>query len=241
MRTLQISSALWLAVATAPAMAQRANESAAAAADDAFGTSVGNERVGLYSPDGARGFSPITAGNLRLDGLYIDRPPDFSQRLISGSNIRVGLTAQGFPFAAPTGVADFSLRRAGRDPSLSATLEGGPYSSGRLALDAQMPLTGTISLGAGFEYAREDQPNGTKDHAYSFAIVPVWRPREGIEITPFYSQIYWKGWAGQPLFFPAGDFLPPRIARHENPRQSWAGEVGIAPTFGIHSRARLGP
>lgn len=241
MRVLHFSSALWLVVATTPALAQSANQSAASAADDAFGTSVGNESVGLYNPDSARGFSPITAGNLRLDGLYIDRPPDFSQRLISGSNIRVGLTAQGYPFAAPTGVADFSMRRAGRDPALNATFEVGPYSSRRLALDGQMPLTETISLGAGLDLAREDWANGTRDRAYTFAIAPLWKPRDGVEIMPFYSRLYWKGWSGQPLYFPAGDFLPPRIRRHANPRQSWAGEVGVAPTFGIHSQAKLGP
>ena len=84
-----------------------------------------------------------------------------------------------------------------------------------------MPLTGTVSLGAGFDYAREDWANRTRDYAYSFAIAPVWNPREEVEITPFYSQINWKGWSEQPVYFPAGDFLPPRIRRHENPRQSW--------------------
>lgn len=240
-RNLNLGACLWLLLTSGPALAQRANESAASAAEDAFGTSVGNERVGLYNPDSTRGFSPVTAGNLRLDGLYIDRPPDFSQRLITGSNIRVGLTAQGFPFAAPTGVADYSLRRAGRDRSLTATLEAGPYSAGRLAVDAQSPLTGTLSLGGGFDYAREDQANGTTDYYYTFAIVPVWRPRDGVEIVPFYSQYYWKGWSGQPLYFPSGDFLPPKISRHDSPKQDWAGEAGIAPTYGIHSRAKLGP
>ena len=193
MRGIRWTTAAFLLLTAAPGLAQSANQSAASAADDAFGTSVGNERVGLYNPDSARGFSPVTAGNLRLDGLYIDRPPDFSQRLISGSNIRVGLTAQGYPFAAPTGIADFSLRRAGRDPALNATLEFGPYSSHRVALDGQVPLTGTISLSAGFDYAREDQANGTRDYYYTFAVAPVWRPRDGVEIMPFYSRYYWKG------------------------------------------------
>jgi len=241
MRGIRWTTTAFLLLTAAPGLAQSANQSAASAADDAFGTSVGNERVGLYNPDSARGFSPVTAGNLRLDGLYIDRPPDFSQRLISGSNIRVGLTAQGFPFAAPTGIADFALRRAGSDPALNATLEVGPYTARRFALDGQTPLTSSISLGAGLDYGREDQPNGTKDYYYTFTIAPVWRPRDGIEVMPFYSRYYWKGWSGQPLYFVAGDFLPPRIRRHENPRQSWAGEVGVAPTFGIHSRASLGP
>src|SRR5690348_9929374 len=141
MRNVRVAATLWLLGVTGPALAQRANESAASAAEDAFGTSVGNERVGLYNPDSARGFSPVTAGNLRIDGLYIDRPGDFSQRLMSGSNIRVGLTAQGYPFAAPTGIADYSIRRAGSDAALNASVEFGPSMGGRATFDAQLPLT----------------------------------------------------------------------------------------------------
>ena len=55
----------------APAWAQRAGENAVTSADDAFGTSVGNEQIGLYSSDEVRGFSPGAAGNIRIDGLYL--------------------------------------------------------------------------------------------------------------------------------------------------------------------------
>ena len=88
------------------ALAQRANENAVTAADDAFGTSVGNERVGLYNVGDVRGFSPITAGNIRVEGLSVTEHGGFTQRVVSGSTIRVGLTAQSSPFPAPTGIAD---------------------------------------------------------------------------------------------------------------------------------------
>jgi iron complex outermembrane receptor protein len=39
------------------AIAQRADENAVAAAEDAFGTAIGLQNVGLYSPEDARGFS----------------------------------------------------------------------------------------------------------------------------------------------------------------------------------------
>jgi len=240
-RNLKLGACFCLLLTSEPALAQRAGESAASAAEDAFGTSVGNERVGLYNPDSARGFSPVTAGNLRIDGLYIDRPGDFSQRLMSSSNIRVGLTAQGYPFAAPTGIADYSIRRAGRDAALNASVEFGPYMGGRATFDAQLPLTPTISLGGGAGVARYDLPNGTKSGELNLAIVPIWRPRDGIEIVPFYGRISWTGWAPNTIYFPAGDFLPPEIIRHKNPKQGWAGEDGVATNYGIHSRADLGP
>ncbi len=38
---------------------------AAAGAEGAFGSSIGKERVGLYSGNDMRGFSPVTANNIR--------------------------------------------------------------------------------------------------------------------------------------------------------------------------------
>jgi iron complex outermembrane recepter protein len=109
------------------AWGQRTGENAVASAQDAFGTSVGNERVGLYFPQYARGFSPVQAGNVRINGLYFDYQTDLNQRLISGSNVRVGLSAQSYPFPAPTGVADFSLRLPGSEAVASTVIGIGPF------------------------------------------------------------------------------------------------------------------
>src|SRR6187200_2589819 len=96
-----------------PAVAQRTGENAVTSADDAFGTSVGNETIGLYSTDEVRGFSPVAAGNIRIDGLYMGGIVIGNQRIQSGSTVRVGLSAQGYPFPAPTGIVELSLRPAG--------------------------------------------------------------------------------------------------------------------------------
>ena len=42
----------------------RADDNAVTAAEDAFGSSIGNESIGLYSPNQVRGFSPVVAGNV---------------------------------------------------------------------------------------------------------------------------------------------------------------------------------
>jgi iron complex outermembrane recepter protein len=86
-------TAILLASAT-PALAQRAGENVVTAASDAFGTSVGNEKIGLYNVADVRGFSPITAGNVRIEGLSVTEHGGFTSRVVSGSTIRVGLTAQ---------------------------------------------------------------------------------------------------------------------------------------------------
>ena len=104
-----------LAIA-APAAAQRTGENAVTSADDAFGTSVGNETIGLYSVDEVRGFSPAAAGNIRIDGLYLGGIVINNPRIQAGSNVRVGLSAQGYAFPAPTGIVELSIRPAGTEP-----------------------------------------------------------------------------------------------------------------------------
>jgi hypothetical protein len=107
-------------ILVSPASAQRADDNAVRAAEDAFGVSVGNESVGLYNSSSVRGFSPVAAGNVRIEGLYFDQAGDITDRLVDGTTIRVGLTAQGYPFPAPTGIADYKLRKAGERPIASA-------------------------------------------------------------------------------------------------------------------------
>src|SRR5690349_1893049 len=100
---LRMSPACAVAIAAAlvppPAFAQsRADESAVTQAEDAFGFSVGRESLGIYDADNARGFSPTAAGNLRIDGLYFVPVVGLPGLLIESQSIKVGLSAQGYPF-----------------------------------------------------------------------------------------------------------------------------------------------
>src|SRR3982750_1172386 len=100
-----------LALFPATAHAQRTDDNAVTEADDAFGKTVGDEQVGIYNPDLARGFSPVAAGHVPIEGLYFDMQNNPTDRIIGGSSIHVGISAQGYPFPAPTGIADYSLRK----------------------------------------------------------------------------------------------------------------------------------
>jgi len=51
------------------ALAQRTDENVTTQSEDAFGRSVGTEQLGIYSQGEVRGFSPIDAGNTRIEGL----------------------------------------------------------------------------------------------------------------------------------------------------------------------------
>src|SRR5689334_8926147 len=136
------------------AMAQHAADNPVTAADDAFGLTLGLESIGMYSPGQVRGFSPRTAGNLRIEGLYFDQQGGLSNRVIEGSTIRVGVTEIGYAFPAPTGIVDYNLRRA-VDATPTATLiaTGGPYQGRGLSLDTSIPLIGQeLVLPAGVSY-----------------------------------------------------------------------------------------
>src|SRR3954447_14876749 len=99
--------ALVLAGGSGPALAQsRSDENAVTEAEDAFGFSVGRESLGIYNSGNARGFSPVAAGNLRINGLYFDQAYGLSSTVIGSTSVKVGLSAQGYPFAAPSGIYD---------------------------------------------------------------------------------------------------------------------------------------
>ncbi|HVF83975.1 MAG TPA: TonB-dependent receptor [Sphingomicrobium sp.] len=211
-----------LLVTAAPALAQRADENAVASAQDAFGTSVGNERVGLYFPQSARGFSPVQAGNVRINGLYFDYQNDLNSRLVSGSNVRVGLTAQGYPFPAPTGVADFALRAPGNEAVASTVVGVGPFGGRRAEVDAQLPITGTLGIAGGVGVNREELYYGGHRRLVTAAAIARWRPSQKLEITPFWSMLDTSGDEGQPIIFTAGPYLPPQIERRRYFGPQWA-------------------
>jgi iron complex outermembrane recepter protein len=222
-----------LIASTTPALAQRANENAVASAQDAFGTSVGNERVGLYFPQSARGFSPVQAGNVRINGMYFDYQADINQRLISGSNVRVGLTAQGYPFPAPTGVADFSLRLPGSEAIASTVVGIGPFGGPRLEVDAQLPVTETLGVAAGVGVSDQELYYGGDQRVRTAAVIARWRPAETVEIIPFWSMQDESGMEAPPLIFTGGAYLPPQIERRRYFGPEWAQNAGEDFNYGL--------
>ncbi len=222
-----------LLASAAPTFAQRANENAVRSADDAFGTSIGNQQIGLYNVGDVRGFSPITAGNIRIEGLSVTEHGGFTSRVVSGSTIRVGLTAQSYPFPAPTGIADFSLRSSGNEAILSPMLHLGPNRTVGLDVDAQLPIVrDRLSAAAGFSYRYEENFPGEDGRQLQGGAVLRWRPSDRIEIKPFYGRIEIRDDRDIPSIFTAGPYLPPKIERRnfgldwtqsENERQFYGG------------------
>jgi iron complex outermembrane receptor protein len=224
-----------------PVSAQRADDNAVTAAEDAFGATIGTESIGLYSESQVRGFSPVTAGNVRLEALYFDRQGILPPRLVEGSTIRVGLSAQSYPFPAPTGIVDYRLQNAGNEGVLSIAAARNAYASPSLELDAKLPIVqNRLSVAAGVSYAHEEYLDGANAHYRRAAIVPRWKPAEGVEIIPFWSVDRGSDEEVASMIITAGDYLPPEIPRRRYFGQGWADNETWSTNYGLIGKTRIG-
>src|SRR5580692_4733753 len=146
------------------ARAQHAADNPITSADDAFGLTLGLESVGIYNPGMIRGFSPISAGNVRIDGMYFDLQGAPSDRVVEGSTIHVGVGEIGYPFPAPTGIADYNLRNVGGDtPGATVIASIGPYDAWGVSVDGSIPLIGNelmLPIGVGTQISTQSAEDG---------------------------------------------------------------------------------
>jgi iron complex outermembrane receptor protein len=236
--TLLVSAALLFAQ---PASAQRAEENVTTGSEDAFGRSIGNESIGIYNEGDVRGFSPIEAGNVRIEGLYFDRLGTLTSRLVEGSTIRVGVASQSYPFPSPTGIVDYDLRRVGDKQVISALTYYGPFDSIGAEVDAQLPVMGEelgIAMGAGIY--RDAFLWGGRNEAYSYAIAPKWRPAPNFELRPFFSRIVFSDEENEHLMITQGGVLPPKVKRDHYYGQEWSTNEGEVMNYGVIGAARFG-
>lgn len=223
------------------ALAQRTDDNAVTQAEDAFGTSVGNDSIGIYNDYDVRGFSPVDAGNVRIEGLYFDQQAGLSGRVSDGSTIRVGISAQNYAFPAPTGIADQSLRKPGKDRVISVGAGFGPWMGGYVDADVQLPIDGDrLGVAAGAGYYRYGQPFGGSPRDFSLGGLVRWAPKPGIEVMPFWSRVRDTENEAQPLIFTTGDFLPKRFPRNNFYGQDWADNSSTQTNYGLLTRANPG-
>lgn len=232
---------LCLVFGAADACAQRAAENVVRSVSDAFGASVGNEQIGLYSVTNVRGFSPAAAGNVRIEGLFIDRATrDFSNRLIDGSAIRAGLGAQGYPLPAPTGIADFSLRRVADDPTQSLILERSAYGGVLAAADFQARWHDAIETAFGAGYQEREVGDGSIDRSASAGGNLRYAPSELAEITIFADYVEEISNQFSQRYFTGGPWLPPRVTRLRTVGQPWVKFEGPRYNAGLLASFRPG-
>lgn len=226
-------------VIAGPALAQRADENAVASASDGFGATVGNERVGVYSTTSVRGFSPITAGNRRLDGMYFDLGGNgLTNRLYSRATVRVGLPALAYPFPAPSGIVDYALRKAGTDPLLSVVAGRPAYGGYSLEVDGQAPFAdGRFTVGAGLSAAANTYADGRDTRARSAALLPTLR-YERSDWTAFLGYAQTAGDV-PPILITTGAQLPPSFDSSRFYNQRWIDNDQRSWTYGLLGRIEI--
>ena len=195
------------------------------AADDGFGLTLGGETIGIYSQTSARGFSPQQAGNVRVEGLYFDLIGNLPQRFLAGTTMHVGLSAQSYPFPAPTGVADNHLRVPPAKWLLTVTGDfEAPYGfkAPAVAMEVAGPVTETLGFAGGTGYSRAAPAGAGHTNVNAVGGMFNWRPTDDVRLIAFYTINRRDDVEVLPLIFTAGPFAPPVIDRQQFIGQDWA-------------------
>jgi iron complex outermembrane receptor protein len=223
-----------------PATAQRTDENAVREAEDGFGKSVGSDSVGIYASGNVRGFSASDAGNNRVEGLYFDKAGQISNVIVRGSTVRVGLTAFGYPFPAPTGIVDADLRRVGDKPVVSVQLSSGDYLGTDLVIDAAVPVTEKLDVNLDLGLYDDEYVSGASAWFVSYGGVIRYRPVQGVEATAFVAGYRYGDEEQAPVLYTVDGAPPPRIKRRRYFGQDWADWAGDNRNVGGTIKANLG-
>ena len=244
-RTMIMTSLFAAAFASPSVRAQHASDNPVTTAEDAFGLTLGLESIGMYSPGQVRGFSPQSAGNVRIDGLYFDQQGLLSNRVIEGSAIRVGVSEIGYAFPAPTGIVDYNLRHPGDGtPSATVIANIGPYEAKGLSVDGSLPLISKelqLPLGVSTQVSTQvpyGNYSGYTSTITSAGMTPQWSPNDKITVRGLIDWQQTRNATTFPLYFAAGDFLPPATPRGYL-GQNWAKGRSLTENLGGLVTAQL--
>jgi len=218
----------------------RSSEDAVAAAEDAFGVSIGREQLGIYETDDVRGFSPVAAGNTRIQGLYFDPVRSPGDRIAEETTIRVGIAAQGYPFIAPTGIVDYSLRLPDAARSASVLASGDSWGSGSIEADGTLPLgTPRLVVGGGAFVGHAAYGDGSAQTAANGGVLLRWRPGPALDAVAFASRDrYADGTPGQ-TYVVDGPMLPRIPRRYALRGAGWLDNRGGGTVSGLVARVAL--
>lgn len=220
----------------------RTGENAVTQAEDAFGFTVGKESLGLYTTSNVRGFSPVAAGNVRIDGLYFDQVFRLTNRISPSTSIKVGLSAQGSPFPSPTGIVDYRLHKLGDTRTLSSLMMLDSYGTVSVEADASFPLVDNrLSLGIGGYLATNESYDGTDNLQHIQGAILRWRPSRKIEVIPFWTRSEIINDERGPIYVPAGQHLPPNVPLRSFDGPSWADFNSVGVTQGVVTKVLMTP
>lgn len=215
------------------ATGSRAAENAVRQVGDAFGSTIGREVIGIYNQMNVRGFSPIAAGNVRIDGLYFDPVVPPSTRISRTTTIRVGLSALGSPFPAPTGLVDFGFRRPGDEAAASVLVAADEWGTLNAEADGVLPVSDQLSFGFGASVRKESGLDATRENSFGGTLIARWNPAPGLTLIPFASVLYQSLDDHRLTFQTAAEFLPPLLPRRQRFGPDWVNGSGLDANIGM--------
>lgn len=222
-----------LAGAAPDARSGLADDNAVTRAGDAFGFTVGTNSVGLYSASSTRGFSPIRAGNVRLNGLYFDQRGTLPGTLVDTSAIRVGLTAFDEPLPAPSGIADYRTRRLQGGSTGRVRLARESFGSPVAEADVRVGRADGASVTAAVRHAPDARQDGGSNYRMLDAtLAPTLRWGQSNEAGLLLSRRQYRSYEEELHYYPEGNTAPPEIRRRKQRQQSWHRNDGVSEVLG---------
>ncbi|GAA4803776.1 TonB-dependent receptor [Lysobacter hankyongensis] len=219
----------------------RATANAIVRADDAFGTSVGRESIGIYTAGSVRGFSAVAAGNVRINSMYFDQIQPLYPMMREATNIRIGLSATASPFPAPTGIVDYTLLTPKAVPSTSATAAIDSWGGVSVQIDRDQPLLASLRMAGAIGLYRNEFRNGTDNAQVVSALAGRWAPNEQITVQPFWQHSTVRDDDTGPLYMTAGNYLPPEMERRRFAGPSWLDANSRSDVYGVVANVAISP
>lgn len=220
----------------------QATANAVVSAEDAFGSSEGDESVGIYDQTSVRGFNLEAAGNYRINGRYFVRNSGVSSFFLERTTVRIGYNALALDYAGPLGVVDYKLRdpQLGEPSQFTIGLDSYEQPFAELHVKHRNPAeTASVSVGVSsrFRWANEQGGDGRDALLAGTARINL---TDRSQLQMFGGEYrYRRSGRFRVALAPAADSLPDEIDRGRYLGQSWATEQGARRILGGLATADL--
>src|SRR3546814_11183088 len=98
--------------------------------------------------------SDVCSSDLYFDPVYL-----LTSILADSVSVTVGLSAQSYPFAAPSGIVDFSLRRPADKAGQSFLFDCDSFGRFGVELAGSFQVSQILGLGSGVTFGRSEYPD----------------------------------------------------------------------------------
>ena len=165
--------------------------------------------------------------------MYFDLQGAPSNRVVEGSTIHVGVGEIGYPFPAPTGIADYNLRHVGGDtPTATIIASAGPYEAWGISVDGSIPLIGkelVLPIGISTQVSTQSSEDGAyypglTSRITSVGATPQWTPNSRVTVRALIDWQETTGGENAPGVLHRRRF--PASPDHEGLRRAELGQGG---------------